>query len=218
MCERDHASLGLSWAMVSIGPELEVVIKNMVLLVQVFDQDVLVPLIAVKPFVSKLLVSVRVVVPSVSRLTYARWSMDPDAFDVVGLSFDSGVVLGDLLEFAIVLDSYMVRDLIDLALFGLLPDLFPVGLAVELHWLGAELPRAFDSRVFFQAVGRCSVVDLDRFKVSVLAVLLQARESHLSLGAEVELNVKSSVCALLELAVHIGEFICPVPGSQVLFW
>lgn len=149
VCEWYHSSLGLSWAVVSIGPELEVVVKNMMLLVQVFDQDVLVPLIAVKPFVSKLLVSVRVVVPSVSRLTYACWSVDPDAFDVVGLSFDSGVVLGDLLEFAIVLDSYMVRDLVDLALLGLVPDLFPVGLVVAVERLGAELPRAFYSGVFF---------------------------------------------------------------------
>lgn len=171
MCEWYHSSLGLSWAVVSIGPELEVVVKNMVLLVQVFDQDVLVPLIAVKPFVSKLLVSVRVVVPSVSRLTYARWPINPDAFDISCFSLDVGMILGDLLEFAIVLDSDMVRDLIDLAFFSLVPDLLPVGLAVELHWLGAEFPRAFDSGILFQAVGRCSVVDFHWLVVSMLTVL-----------------------------------------------
>ena len=148
-------------------------------------------LITVKPLVSKLLVGIWPLLSGITGLTDSCWTVNPDTFDVISLSFDLGMVFSDHLELSVVLNVDVLRDLVKLTGLRVSLDSSPIGLAVAVVWLSAKLPGSLYPSVLLEAVARCSVVDLDWLKVSMFAVLLQCSETGRLFACEVELNVNS---------------------------
>ncbi len=67
------AAFHLTCSVVSIGPELKVVAEVMVILAEVFQEDVGLALVAIPPLVAELEIGARVGVPGVPALTCNKW-------------------------------------------------------------------------------------------------------------------------------------------------
>lgn len=83
------------------------------------------------------------------------------------------MILLDLLQLVVVSHSNLRVDLLEIALLGLFPDLFPVCLAVPFDRLGPELPRTIDTSLLFGAICIRPIVDLDLLEMTLRTVLLE---------------------------------------------
>lgn len=82
------------------------------------------------------------------------------------------MILRDTLELVVVLNSDTGRQGLQVTGFGEAPNVFPIGLTLDLHRLDAKLPRTLEASLFLHAIRRGAVVSFHGLKVAELAMLL----------------------------------------------
>lgn len=94
-------------------------------------------------------------------------------------------------------------------------DLLPVRLTVGVERLLSELPGAFHTGLFLEAVGRRAIIVLHGLKVGNGVLLLQGSQPGPLLQTDVCLDVHRAILSLLQLAVNIPTYCGPL--FEVLF-
>lgn len=117
---------------------------------------------------------------------------------------DSLMVLSYTCQLIIAANVYITRYLVEIAFLGMLLYLIPVFGIIPLHRLFAELPRALQPGVFFEAVRASAVVSLDWLEMSSRAMLLQGGDPARVLEIQKELYVDSPFGSFLQLSVDIA--------------
>lgn len=116
------------------------------------------------------------------------------------------MIFVDGLQVAIMLNSKLLWNGVNVAYLSLLPDLFPVEFWVTANWFDAELPRTSHTRISLLNVTVYVVISSCRLSVNSSIVLLEGSQSLRRFEINGKLEMYSAVFSFLQLANCINGF------------
>lgn len=158
--------------MISICPEFQPIAEFDMELIKVFKQDILLTLIATPPDIGEFLVGTRVFITGHARFTSTSSTINPDTFTVRGFTITGHMILLDALNLVVAANIDVRGNSIEVTFFGVLLNLIPISGRLPADRANTNLYGTFKACLFFKAIPRGTIIELDYLKVGVFIMSL----------------------------------------------